>query len=575
MGTARYDAIVVGGGPAGSTAGALLARQGHRVLLLEKATFPRPHIGESLIPGCLRAFDALGVRDAVERAGFVVKRGVTFIWGQDRKPWSIDFSQQIDGVNDYAFHVDRAEFDTLLLRHAETSGVEIREGCSVHEIRTGACPQVTFDGGVATAPYVVDASGQNALLARRLKLREFDAALNNVAIWRYFRGCTRLPAPRDGDIAAVKEGQGWWWYIPLEKEPDGRMSVGWVVGADTLKQRTGSLKSLYESRRRAVPELAEWMRGATACSEVESTRDWSYRSREVAGEGFLLAGDAAGFIDPILSSGCYLALTAGYLAALCINTSLRHPHLHRAAWSYYTRSYTRVIDEIHEMVHVFNDASLHEHDYFEKARGILQAPPGGDPRAYFARLITGRSGVDSTGVVPQELMRRTSGQRSLPFGVPENTTERRVLGPVALADLPEGITGPHSLVEQDMCLRLEAELAETTELKRLDPARLPARSLTVVFEDAERRLPAVELQLVPAEADKSAYRKVGPYALSYIMRDEFDPLAEPAARRLIARFARTTELAVRYGVPLVDLHEKLHEKPLCPGWTLVEAEYVS
>ena len=202
-----WDVVIAGAGPAGSTAAAFLARDGHRVLVLEKERFPRYHIGESLIPGCLRILNALGVRDQVERAGFVVKRGGTFLWGVDGE-WRFSFDEQ-GGEPNYAYQVDRSRFDQILLDHARSSGAEVHEGVAVRSIDVdNGDPVIVSDAGVARARYVIDATGQSSILGRKRGGRHFDESLRNVAMWRYYRGCGRLPEPRAGDIMIVRQGDG-------------------------------------------------------------------------------------------------------------------------------------------------------------------------------------------------------------------------------------------------------------------------------------------------------------------------------------------------------------------------------
>src|SRR5690349_10095422 len=314
-----WDIVIAGAGPAGSTAAALLARDGHRVLMLEKERFPRYHIGESLIPGCLRILNALGIRDELDRAGFVVKRGGTFIWGvEGEREWTFSFAEQ-GGKPDYAYQVERSRFDEILLKHARSSGAEVHEGVAVRsiDVDNGDAVIVT-DAGVARARYVLDATGQTSILGRKCGGRHFDESLRNVAIWRYYRGCGRLPEPRAGDIMIVRRGDGWFWYIPLEAPEGGLTSLGVVMSAESYRERGSNAEAIFDQMRAETHELDRFLEHASPASETRITADWSYRSRDVIGDRWILVGDAAGFIDPLLSTGCYLAMTAGYLAGLCV-----------------------------------------------------------------------------------------------------------------------------------------------------------------------------------------------------------------------------------------------------------------
>lgn len=573
-----WDVVVMGAGPAGSSAATLLARQGHRVLVLEKEIFPRYHIGESLIPGCLRVLDALGVRDDVERAGFTVKRGVTFWWGIDHE-WSISFDEQQANPN-YAFQVERSRFDEILLNHARRAGADVRDGIAVRHVDLdGGDPVVVSDAGVARSRYVIDATGQSSLLGRRLGERRFDETLRNVALWRYYRGCARLPAPRSGDIAIVRHGDGWWWYIPLEAEEGGLTSLGVVLSADSYRKQGADPEKIYEQTRRATPELQRWMQAAIPVGELRVTADWSYRSRRVAAEKWLLAGDAAGFIDPLLSTGCYLALTAGYLAGLCLGSVLRDPALRPAAFRYYQDSYDRVVDEIHAMVHVVY-RMVRSQDVFEGAQTILGLD--GDPRELFIRLAAGN--VDqSTGPanlggetgLPSEVFGVGVHRKSLNhYGVPFETDRERVLGEVDPVNLPPGVEGPMMLVERDVQLRLVSpnELEKPGEppgpAEAAPPPEPPKPPLLVsdvrTDEDAaiflEERVPmhqrpfallvfhaAGEIEPVIvgftlAASTESYWKQFGDVALVYFTDPGSSPFERSASRGLleaIERVART------------------------------------
>ena len=234
--------IVIGGGPAGSCVSALLARQGLAVVLLERERFPRPHVGESLLPASIPILDDLGVLDEVKRAGFTVKRGATMIWGADRDPWSWHFSET-NASNPHSYQVWRPEFDAILLNNARRADVDVREGCQAtgvvfDDAGTAVavrCRPADGSGSETELParYVVDASGQGGLLSRQLGLRQWDDFFRNLAVYGYYRGGERLPAPDDGNILIESQPAGWLWHIPLR---DSWASVGAVVDAETGQQ---------------------------------------------------------------------------------------------------------------------------------------------------------------------------------------------------------------------------------------------------------------------------------------------------------------------------------------------------
>jgi flavin-dependent dehydrogenase len=594
-----WDVIVMGAGPAGTTAAALLARQGHRILVLEKERFPRYHIGESLIPGCLRVFDVLGVRDEVERAGFVVKRGVSFLWGGDRD-WTISFDEQRADPN-YAFHVDRSRFDEILVANARRLGADVRDGVAVRDIDVdGAEAVVMSDAGVARARYVIDATGQNSILGRRLGKRHFDETLRNVAIWRYYKGCRRMPEPRSGYLAVVRQGDGWWWYIPLEPEDGGLTSVGVVLSTERYRRRGSNAELIFEEGLAASTDMGPWLDGAYPVSELRVTADWSYRSQQVAGERWLLAGDSAGFVDPLLATGCYLALTAGYLAGLCVGSTLREPTLGAAAFRYYDASYNRVVDEIHEMVRIFYKAARAE-DAFAGAQTILGV--AGDPRELFVRLAAGNvdesgdSGADLGGenALPSEVFGEAVHRRKPNhYGVPFATDRERVLGEVDPADLPAG-TEPMMLVECDVQLRLvpasEIAKARDEQVVNEPPPQKPPLLLSEVRTDEDattllhERMPttqrpaallvfrdeteadSVVVGFAGAAATEAYWTRIGDVALFYFTDPGSSPFERPASRGLLDAVQRVAKACAREDMASPEaLQDAVAARIAHPGW---------
>ncbi len=385
------DVMVIGGGPAGSTAAGFLARAGWRVRLFEKEQFPRYHIGESLLSATLPILEALGVIPAIEAAGFIPKPGGTFIWGSHAEPWSFFFRED-PGGRPHAYHVVRAEFDHILLRHAASLGTAVCEGWRVDAIkREGDVLQVSAQDGrgaraVADAAYVIDASGQQALLGRRDGLREFNPFFKNLAVFGYYRGAAPLRDTVAGNILSAAFADGWFWFIPLH---DGTTSVGAVVDAARFAGAAAhSPAALYERLVAACAPVAARLRQARLVSPVRVIRDYSYCSSRFYGPGYMLAGDAACFIDPVFSTGVHLACLAGYLAAQAVDAILRGAS-EAAEQQRYDARYRAAFERYLNFLYLFYDHHSDPDSYFWKARKILGPHDDLDARQAFVRLMSG------------------------------------------------------------------------------------------------------------------------------------------------------------------------------------------
>ncbi len=397
--TERPDVVVVGGGPAGAIAATLLADAGYRVVVLERARFPRYHIGESLLSATLPILDAVGATPLIERHGFLRKPGGTFQWGRSREPWSFWFRED-PGGRPHAFQVVRAEFDQLLLENARAHGADVREEHAVIAVDTTAptpVVDVTRADGRALwlAPrFVIDASGQSALIGRAQHLRRYNEFFKNLAIFGYFRGAERLPGELANHILSAAFPDGWFWYIPLH---DGTMSVGAVVDVRRWREvAAADPEATYRGLIARCPAIAERLRAATLDSPIRIIRDYSYDSTRFWGPGYLLAGDAACFIDPVFSTGVHLACLAGFLGAGAVGAVLRGAQREDEALAAYEATYRGAFERYLRFLCFFYDHNEDPDSYFWTARRLLaHAPSDLDARTAFVRLMSGGGDWDA------------------------------------------------------------------------------------------------------------------------------------------------------------------------------------
>lgn len=390
------DVVVIGGGPGGSTTATMLARRGPRVLLLERERFPRDHIGESLLPASMPVLEELGVMPAVQQAGFLPKFGATMVWGSDPAPWSWYF-RETNKRYPNAFQVWRPHFDQILLENSRAHGVDVREGHTVLEVlfdgdrATGVrCAGPDGERATVSARFVVDASGQGALLGRRLGLRRWDSWFQNLAVYGYFEGAERLPEPDETNIFIESYPHGWFWNIPLHT---GVMSVGAVVDRHAGQEgilRDGQTGFLMGQIAQA-PATATMLRNATMVSGPVILKDWSYVSDRVTGDGYVLVGDAACFIDPLFSSGVHLALTSGIYASAYVAAVLNDPTLADPAGKVYQELYYRQYGHFREMARLFYASNRTIESYFWEARRVLGESDDLTPREAFIHAVAGQS----------------------------------------------------------------------------------------------------------------------------------------------------------------------------------------
>ena len=367
-----WDLVIIGGGPAGATLATFVKKYNpnKKVLLIEKASFPRHHVGESLLIGVVPILKEMGVYNKVNAAGFPKKLGTTYVWGKDRKPWSANFADvepskilRGDGKAEedvkFSWHVRRAEYDAILLEHAAESGTEVRQGYAAEGILekddriTGVkvrCPE----GKVVDlrCDFLADCSGQSGFLSRFRNIRRYDSRLGNVAIHGYFKGARwkfdYLGHPDKTKLFLCSTKSGWFWYIPVDKDI---VSVGFVTHRHFLKKRKiKDLREFYLSALKDCPEIAPLLKSASLMDNFSGSgrdifvvRDWSYSNESSCGAGWLAAGDACVFVDPILSSGVLLAHMAGHRAACTLSSVWKEDQegLRKMMWSDYNDYYRR------------------------------------------------------------------------------------------------------------------------------------------------------------------------------------------------------------------------------------------
>lgn len=391
-----YDVIVIGGGPGGSTVSTLLADAGHRTLLLERASFPRYHIGESLLSGTADLLKKLQVLDKVEASGFVKKYGVTWRWGKEQNEWSVYFKDALTKPFDFGYQVERGPYDKLLLDNARDHGVEVRERHTVSKLLweddrlTGVEYESAANGvrRTAQAKWVVDASGQNGLVTQAAARREWDPYLRNMAIWGYWKGAYR-PEGRDaGNTYLPTFSDGWWWFIPLRDEVT---SIGAVIdrGHHPAVQSSG-FRDYYLSAIERCPAIRERVRSADLIDEIRVQKDWSYSYDRFCGPGWFAVGDAACFIDPLFSTGVHLAMLAGMLAAVSINTILSEPSIpEQDVQSFYRAKYLAEFQRLRDQVYfLYGGHEAPVESFFWHARNTFDMP-GIDPKTAFVSLIAG------------------------------------------------------------------------------------------------------------------------------------------------------------------------------------------
>ncbi|MEM6329689.1 MAG: NAD(P)/FAD-dependent oxidoreductase [Planctomycetota bacterium] len=342
-----YDCIVIGAGPAGGAAAALVADAGFSTLLVDRAELPREHVGESLMPESYWVFERLGIVEKLAASRFSKKVGVQFVTHTGKESAPFFFRSHDDRPSSETWHVERAEFDKMLFDNAAEKGAHCVDQTRVLEVLFDGPPSMasratgvrlrTADGSEHTvrSRVIVDASGQQSMLASKLRLKRVNPDLKKAAIWRHYRG-----GERDESGGGVKtiilhtsDKQAWFWYIP---QSGGVVSIGCVGDADYLLKGRGTPAEVIEEELQKCPGVRNRLAGAEPMDDLAIAKEFSYTTSQPAGDGWVLAGDAWGFIDPVYSSGVYFALKSADMASHCVIDALQNddPSAERlGAWS--------------------------------------------------------------------------------------------------------------------------------------------------------------------------------------------------------------------------------------------------
>ena len=364
----HYDCIVIGGGPAGATAGTVLAQHGRRVAVLEREAFPRYHIGESLMPYTWFTFERLGVLDWFERAACPKKYSVQFVSTTGKVSQPFYFFETIEHPCSTTWQVRRSDFDGMLLDNARAKGAEVRQGTVVRELlmdgdRAVGVRADVAGGGSETfrADAVIDASGRDTFLASKLGWKRRDPDLTKISIFTYYRGAKRDPGLDEGatTVAYIPE-KGWFWYIPL---PDDVVSVGVVAEADYLYRDTRDPAAIFAREAKDCIWIDDHLSPGTRVEPVRVTGEFSYRADSIGGNGFCLAGDAFSFLDPVFSTGVFMALKSGEMAADAVHRGLAGGGVTGETFVEYERDMRWALDQFRQLVLSFYNQTFSFRDF--------------------------------------------------------------------------------------------------------------------------------------------------------------------------------------------------------------------
>ena len=418
----QYDALLIGAGPSGSSAAALLAEHGHNVLLIEREKFPRYHIGESLLPFTYEPLKRLGLIERMRASAFIKKHSVQFVSTTGKASQPFYFNTRYDEDVAQTWQVLRSEFDQMLLDHARDKGANVVEETKVIDLlRDG--DRVTGvrvrqpDGTEAEhrAPITLDCSGKESFAASRNRWRVPDPELNKVAVWTYYKGAKRDKGIDEGTttVAFLPE-KGWFWYIPLH---DDRVSVG-VVAEGKYLTRDGvrSPKDIFHREVTQNKWIEEYLAPGKSTGDYYITNEFSFHSRHCGCEGLLLLGDAFCFLDPVFSSGLMLALKSGVMAADAVHAAIEADDFSPAQFEEYATTLRVSIENMRKLVYAFYHPNFTFRDLIGKypdLAGDITDCLSGDVDKDFSRLWTA---VEEFAPIPDDL----------PYGMPKATGKAMV-----------------------------------------------------------------------------------------------------------------------------------------------------
>lgn len=397
----NYDCVVIGGGPGGSAAATIVAEGGFDTLLIEREAMPRFHVGESLMPETFWALDRLGVNERIRANGWQVKKSVQFVTHKGTESEPFFFRQHDDRDCSDTWQVERSEFDKMLFDRASEVGADTQDQTRLIDVRFGDQGQVV---GVVVRDregvdqeigcrVVIDATGQQSFLANKLGLKEVDPDLKKAAIWTYFKDAVRGEGDNEGAtiILNTEDKQAWFWFIPLSR---GITSIGCVADHAYLLKGRGTPEEVFQEEMRRCPGLVPRLRQAQQVGDIRVAKEFSYMTRQSAGDGWVLVGDALGFIDPVYSSGVYFALEMGIRAGDAVVEGLSKDDVSAAQLGAWIPAFKEGVGWIRKLVHAFYNQQ------FSIGRFMKEHP---EHRGNVTNLLIGRIFQDGAGDVFEDM----------------------------------------------------------------------------------------------------------------------------------------------------------------------------